>query len=542
MNEAFLLAQLEQELTTHPQREAEVEQHLVELGYLPLSRVNALLPVQIEAAKQVFLEDLEHSPLFPPEEITFHKKAGKEYLLLHFLRKATDVDEGITLRNLPRPGMQNLLSRIIHYRLELFGLWPHPVDTPYSHTTAIQLEEMATYTKTNALQAFNLMGNVEQLTRHLLAVHEEARFIVTFQSFLVTNELEKKLDRRRNFKNQLKRDFEEKNDFFRHVNRNVLRHNENKIDYPFLHQESRNGFKRFILRLIQVHQWQDGFYDGVLDSNIGEVTLKGVLQSIDFYNEADKKDIKTHRVLTYLGRHFFMFNALFFLQEYMLEDATETVREENIWEQLSVQVRNADAARQQTFQQNLDKLKTDIYTETNRAPKEKMGLLKRIYFGIKKIIKKALRFIRKIFNWILTQAAKAWNFLKKLFKGFFDHLATGLRMFIDGLKYLLGKKFIVTRENSQMIVSRFQLDGDSVSIVPGAPEGLIPKHVAQTRQQIDSLEFSMTVVSGILKIVMRALILISWPFLLITIVKVFRNVLLSYQENKWKTRSATLLA
>ena len=535
MTEAFLVARLEQELSTHPPREAEVVQHLAELGYLPLLSVNALLPAQMARAKREFLEELEQSSLFSPQEIAYHKKIEEEHFVLHFLRRATDIDEGITIQALPRHGEKNLLSRIIHYRLDLFGLWPHPIEVPYTHTTAIQLSEMEEYTKSHALQAFNLMADIEQLTRHLLSVHEEDEFIVTFQSLQVARELQDKLERRRNFRNQLLMDFGEKNEFFRHVSQEVLKPNEKKIDYPFLHEESRKSFKRFVLRLIQVHQWQDGFYDGVLDSKIGEVTLQGVLQSIDFYNEADKKDIKTHRVLTYLGNNFFMFNALFFLQEYMLEEAQENAGgrsggEEKVWEQLSAQVRDADASSQQSFQANLEKLKTDIYTETNRPPQEKTGLLKRIYFGIKKIIKKAFRFIRKIFNWIKAGVEKAWSFLKKLFQGFFDHLSTGLKVFIDGLKFLIGKKYVVTQEGGQMIVSRFHLDGDTVSICYQASTSLIPQHVSQTQYQLGSLQFSMAVVGGVLKIVLHALILIAWPFILITIVKVFRNILLTYQS------------
>lgn len=541
MTEAFLVARLEQELSTHPHQDAEVLQHLVELGYLPLFRVNALVPDQIAKAKKEFLEEVEQTSLFSLQEIALHQKAGAAHFVLHFLRQATDIDEGVTIQALPRHGEKNLLTRIIHYRLDLFGLWPHPVEMPYSHTTAIQLGEMEAYTQSHALQACNMMGDIEQLTRHLLSIHEEEQFIVTFQSLEVAKELQDKLERRRNFRNQLLTDFGEKNDFFRYVNKEVLKNDEKKIDYNFLHEESRKRFKRFILRLIQVHQWQDGFYDGVLDTKIGEVTLQGILQAIDFYNEADKKDIKTHRVLTYLGNHFFMFNALFFLQEYMLEDAEEHVSgrrgsgEEEVWEQLSAQVRDADASTESDFQHNLEKLKTDIYAETNRPPQERMGLLKRIYFGLKKIIKKALRFIRKIFNWIRTHAEKAWNFLKKLFKGFFDHLSTGLRVFIDGMQFLIGKKYVVTQEGPQMIVSRFRLDGDVASICYQASTSLIPQHVSQTQYQFGSLQFSMAVVGGVLKIVVRALILITWPFLLISIVKVFRNILLTYQSIEVKS-------
>ena len=74
------------------------------------------------------------------------------------------------------------------------------------------------------------------------------------------------------------------------------------------------------MRLIQVHQWQDGLYDGLLDSDIGELTLKSILSAIDLYNVIKNRQIKTHRVLTHVVRDYYLFNGLFFLQEYMVED------------------------------------------------------------------------------------------------------------------------------------------------------------------------------------------------------------------------------
>jgi hypothetical protein len=33
------------------------------------------------------------------------------------------------------------------------------------------------------------------------------------------------------------------------------------------------------MRLIQVHQWQDGLYNGLLDSDMGELTINSILKN-----------------------------------------------------------------------------------------------------------------------------------------------------------------------------------------------------------------------------------------------------------------------
>lgn len=528
MSETFLIEKLEKEVDSLPSTKNEITQHLVELGYLSMLRLNAMLEKDIDKAKMSFLQDLGESELFSPLVIIAHKNLPQEEFLTKFLRTLTDIDEGLKLDQLPGNGTVSLSTRMIHYRLELLGLWEHPIESPFSTASIIALEQLGGYLKLPSLESVNLMRDVEALTKHLLTVREDREFILTFNVPDLSEDEIKKLERRRAFKRQLKQDFAEKDDFFKKLNRDVLRLNDKKIDYSFLHKESRNPFKKFVARLIQIHQWQDGFYESLIDAHIGPFTLKSTLQTIDFYNQLDKRDIKTHRVLTYLEQGYFLFNALFFLQEYMIEEG-KIGHEEEFWGRLAGKLIQTDAKSQQNFTNNLEDIKVSVTQNSNNPPKERKGLLQRVYAGVKRVIRKALRFFNKIFKWLITNIKKAFKFLSKIFKSFFETLSAGIKAFLNGIKFLLGKKQLMSTEANGFVYSQWKLDADAFSLSNGASKELMASHIKRANYEWATLKFALVIVGSILQIISRSLNVLSWPFLILTIARTFKRISASYQ-------------
>ncbi len=531
---AYIFSRLEHELENLPAHHNEIAQHLMELGYINLRKVNALWDMDYIRAKAQFMLELSQSKIFDDEYIHRLTLTGEENMLVFFLRRFTDIDEGITISKLPNIGELNLITRIIHYRLDLFGLWPMQVEIPFSALTTHKLNEIGLYAKCNTLDAFNYLADVESLTKHLLDIHPAEKFILIFRSPKVTNETKKKLDRRGAFQRQLLEDFGERTDFFRYIAKQILKSNPDKVDFSFLNKEAINPFKRFIMRLIQVHQWQEGFYNGLLDSNMGEVTVKSMLDTIGFYNSSDNRNIKTHRAITYVHNGYFVFNSLFFLQEYMIEDGVPEIvsGEDQILIDISNELENAGEEEQDEFTINLEKLKSDIYNDANKKPQQRKGFLQRIYFGTKQLLKKAFRFARKIFSWIKTQASKAWGFLKKLFRNYFENLRSGIKAFVDGFKFLFGQKFIESSINGQMIASKFSIDGDSVSITSNQIGDVLETHLHLIGYNIKSMKFTLAIVTGVLKLIIGMINIISWPLLLVNIIKIYKNISISYQEIK----------
>lgn len=536
----YILDQLQKEVKTLPEQKNQCIQHLIELGYIPMSKVNALQVADLEKAKITFFEEAVASGLYNDKELIKPVFEEVDEFLADLLEQAVDIDEGFTFEKLPEKGALNLITRIIHYRLDIFGLWEQAIDTPYSIIYSLaRLKEVATYAECEALEVLNLLADVERFTKKLLETHEEEEFILTFQSRKqLDQDLLDDLDRRGKFKRQLIEDFGERSDFFRYLNKEVLKNNVNKIDFDFLRKESQDTFKKFVLRLIQVHQWQDGLYEGLLDSDIGELTLKSIMNSVDLYNLADNKDIKMFRVLTYIHDGYFLFNSLFFLQEYMVEDdANGEIRdaEGTIINDVLGSAEHAGNPALAAFQLNIDVMKAQLKQTSGKKPEVRLGFLKRIYFGIKKFFQKIIRISKKIFDWVVKMTKQFWGILKKVFGHFFKKLAKGIKAFVDGIKFLLGKKSTTTRNEHGLISSVIRIDGDSYSLVTGNSTAIIGEHTKKIRYSVTSLDFSLTIVAGVLNIVMKAVSVISWPMLIFSIIKIFKNISEAYQKIEFIT-------
>ncbi len=529
---AYIISQLEEELKTLPGRRNEITQHLIELGYISLQKANALRAGDIMEAKTKFFDEVLQSSIFSEEYAEKLMLVGKDFALSTLLRKITDIDEGITFRELPEKGEVSLKTRLIHYRLDIFGLWPMDVAMPFSSLSIFNLNVIAEFAKCKTLEAVNFLADVEQFTEHLLKIHPEEKFILIFKSPKVSEKTRKTLDWRHPFKRQLVDDFGERTNFFKYLNKNILVNNPKNVDVNFLQKEAGNPFKKFILRLIQVYQWRDGFYSGLLDSDIGEVTLKSMLDAIDFYNSTENRNIKTHRVITYLHQGYFVFNSLFFLQEYMIEDPNPANQngEFDVLNNLSSQLEQSNEKDRADFSSNINKLKADIYSESEHGPGEKNGFLRRIYFGMKKLVQKAFRFARKIFSWIKDKVEKVWGFLKTLFRNFFENLEMGIRAFVDGINFLFGHKPLESSNGNEMIISKFSIDGDSVSITSGQISNVLQSHLETIGYNINSMKFTLAIVGGILKLIVGMVNIITWPLLVINIIKIYKNISASFLE------------
>lgn len=526
-SEEYILEQCEKELELFADNDSEISQHLIELGYLPVYMADAYNKARELEALEKFEYDLINSELFALSEIIGERKLGRESYLKHFLRRLTDIDEGILFQSLPQNGQTNLISRVVHYRLDIFGLWIHPVDVPFGPASMLAISEIAGFGKCNSLEALNHLADVEGFTKHLLGQHTKESFILIFYSGRVSEYHKQKLDRRRRFGAQLEQDFGGGSGYLTFLQHNILKNNEDKIDYGFLRQESNNSFKQFLVRLIQVHQWQEGFYEGILDSDLSDISLDSIVESIETHNEADKKDVKLHRVLTYLGKGYFMFNALFFLSEYAIEE--NKADEKEIWDSLASDLKNAQPEQQQLFQDNLQKLGAGIQSQ-QASISQKNGILRRIYYGIKKLLKKAFRFAKKIFKWVVNKTARVWGFLKRIFANFFDRLKIGLVAFIDGIRFLLGRKVIFTGNRFRFVTTLCRLDGDVSTIAIDVDSSMIKEHTKEVNYRWAALGFSLAVTGLVLKTLTRSINIISWPLALFSIVNSFKIISVQYKK------------
>jgi hypothetical protein len=178
----------------------------------------------------------------------------------------------------------------------------------------------------------------------------------------------------------------------------------------------------------------------------------------------------------------------------------------------------------------MELLKIELQIASKKEPEEKKGFLKRIYFGVKKFFQKVARISKNIFGWVVHLTKKFWGILKKVFGHFFSKLAIGIKAFVDGIKYMFGRKGTVTQNETGLIASAIRIDGDSYSIVGGNSTLLLKEHTNKVKYNVTSMEFALDIVSGVLKIVINAFNMLSWPMLFFTIIKIFKNISESYKK------------
>jgi hypothetical protein len=136
-----------------------------------------------------------------------------------------------------------------------------------------------------------------------------------------------------------------------------------------------------------------------------------------------------------------------------------------------------------------------------------------------------------IFRWVVELAEKFRDILKKVFGQVFDDMYTGIKAFIDGVKFLLGRKATITSDEASMIASVIRLDGDCYNIVSGSTATLlIERHNKTIQYHVKSMHFALTIIGGVLRTFLNAITVFSWPLLVFTIVRMVRNIKESFQK------------
>ncbi|MCT4647780.1 MAG: hypothetical protein N4A74_22525 [Carboxylicivirga sp.] len=536
MNDAIIENFLDQALE-HEQNfvssEKELVQHLSDLGYLkPDFLADFNFDTKIASALDQFMRDIKQSSLFSEKNLINYRTLFADDHQLELLRAVTDIDEGLLLDNLPQKGDISLESRMLHYRLDLMGLFERNASLPYGDYSKMMLQQLKSYCGyISMLDTINALADIENLTRRIIKKHGRENCILVCKTAL-TEDQKKDFELNRIFKKQLKTDFDKKSSFYELLKDKVLRRNKKRLDLNFLEAKSNSNLNHFILRLIQVHQWKDGFYDGLLDTEMGPLMFNSIKEmAIAFNNDQEEDDIKARSVLACVGNDYVLFNALFFLEKYMIEDKKGN-HQQQVIAQLNTQLQKADADTQLKFELSANHYLHEAQNHLNQENQEsKNGLFKRIYYGVSGFFKNLLRIGKKLFRWLVDQVKRVATFLKNFFKSMLAHMKRALHYFIRGIRFILGKGAVVSQSNRQVLLSKFSMDMDSFHIMPSnLALPAIAKHRLKVKEDLLGLQFSLAVVSKVLKLVLNMANMVTWPLLLINLVKVFKELTIQYNQ------------
>ena len=507
-------------------------QVLIDLGYLrPEFLVEPIKERKINEAYSLFYSDLEVSGLISSSENTNIESVFQEEADTKLLEIVADIDEGLHLKKVPSFGEKSLVVRILHYRLNLLGLYEDFVAGHFSAASYAALDKAAFMIKKSKLTALNLLADIQTYTDAFLKARGYNNCIV---SFFTGKEAQKTSipDYSGKFKRRLKKDLKKHPAIFEKLDDHVFFRRDKKVNLDYLRKLEKEEINRFTLRLLQLHQWMGGHYNGLLDTDFGNYTLNSFINIIGQYNESEAEKVKTEEVLVKVTDNVIVFNALFFLKQYKNENASED-RTLNTLQILSENYHEASEENKEQFRRNFQDGIDEAIKNENKTPETKFGMIRRVFFGIKAFFKKAFKFAKRIFKWIAEKVGKAVDFIQNTLRMIYNYLKQAVKHFIDGVKFLLGKLPVVNKDDQgNLLISNFDFDKDGISIIGSKNDDLINLHLRSVNRRIVSMSFSLALISFLFKTIkgiLSSATVVAWPIFAIKLVVAFKKVIESYK-------------
>lgn len=175
-----LLAEAEEQVKAFGNESAEVIQHLRDLGYL------ASLPFDEHHRGSVLKEALSHfeqdfleADFFSQADVESLKAMYQEAFAEEMLRKLMELDEGLPIKKMPMTGELNLISRVIHYRLAMYGLYPLKASSHFGFTSISGIQTLKHHLALSTpLEAVNLLADKEGVLKRILSIYGNERCLM----------------------------------------------------------------------------------------------------------------------------------------------------------------------------------------------------------------------------------------------------------------------------------------------------------------------------------------------------------------------------
>jgi len=531
-------------------RYEEIIQPLADLGYLAISNQEgeivsneALSHAIVSFRKEYFqtnllvstFESLTPRDLSDPDLML----TARELSLLHCL---TSLDGDFELEELPAVGTQNIFTRLIHYRLNIMGLYDGRLDAPFAENPLSELRKLAEWFSSPALLIINTLGNIPTLSsliqNHNLTKDRVVYFTYKTPANRLANFNIKRGPAKNAFMRQLKKDVRKKTLSFKNFRKKV---HERKPDFEFLKKNVDQAINGFLLRLLQVRQWMGGYYLGTLDSDIGKMTFGSMLEFTKAEVEHGNIDFTIQKFVGYVGQDFWVLNIHYPLKQMIKKVDSQEVSSEDLFNEYSATLDRLNPVQRDNFDKNIKEAWKDINKENSRNLKSDDHYLRRIYYGVRTMVKSLWRGIRRLFRFLARSIVKLVNRLKNLAKILFREIREGLKAFAAGMKFLFGKRTLTTTNGQETITTHFDFDCDAKNAVsPNASKGLIKLHLKALHRLPKDLNFALSVTAVIIKWIL-ALIKGNWPKLVIQVGLTFRKMIRKKLKKKSKLKLFRLI-
>ncbi len=278
-------------------------------------------------------------------------------------------------------------------------------------------------------------------------------------------------------------------------------------------------YNQFLTRLLQLHQWTNGYYNGLIDSDLGRRTFRSI-REID----RDIKGMKLRFVLYQLNPHTgtWLLNIRYLFAEMI--DSLEAFKKADDFETVVEKYESEIASNPEIRNQ-----KKRIDRELNKTIKEvnknrKNNKLRRVYFGVRSLARSIVRGMGRLIKLIVKGVKFIYRLLKNFVLMLYREIREGLRKFGQGIAFLFGKRQITTSfaNGSPAIITRFDLDCDVRCFANLNCGQYVTDHRMNCHSIIHNLEFALALTAKIIEWTFRA-IRLTWVTILIKIALYFRK-------------------
>lgn len=503
---------------------------LIDLGYLTFDEIKPENPEQfanLERAIRQFRKDcsdyrlLQHKFTFIPfEQEHFHRyKRRLSEVEMTFLQSLVSFEDSLVFSKLPNIGTVSIFTRVLHYRLKMLGLYGKKaiqgIESPFDNAALDDLHSIIGFLKLEIsdLEFVNQIGNIDSLIdliynkvsegevgKKMIYMDAEGRFLT-----------------------------------------NII---------GIQPERSVALYYEFLARIFQIRIWVDGLYNGEIDGIIknddknGYSTIKAIEELVDYLRK--DKELREDDFIKEKGYNLKKLDVKDFYHQkevlgkpYVLNvidllKITKSMKgEESVAAVSDILIDDGNRRLRKKLFEEDGQLKEDFRNELLAREQDFLsGKRRRLYYGFKQFG----RVIKRVVRSVIERIKLGFNFFRRLAVTVFREIKSGIKVFLHGMKFLVGKREIVTSLKSEVgvqsndlsraIISKYDLDFDSIVFVSNqCDEEAKARHTEKCTIQMNSLKISLKVTAQVLR---WALILstgtISWTQLLLMASRTVREM------------------
>jgi len=430
------------------------------------------------------------------------------------------------IKTLPIIGEVSLLSRIIHYRLRVFGVFTQDVDTPFSEVSLNALKAVATILRQSEdiLQVVNLLGNIKVLSESFMKHQGTWAFIfkqrpaspeVLRETYIsniadINEDILNLENRKRLWEYErvfVSSGIHKKDRSGRRVwaGENGLRYYRKSQMWGKVRQLVRNRLSageahtniinKFGFELLQLRLWLLGFYKGELDGDWGPLTMLAVKEFLHAHGIDD-----LNKVIKPVEGGYAVVNMRYLFKRLLVEadKLAESVSEHDA-KQLSLNI--FAEAKLKTEWEVLDQAHEKV--EGQDAGVQSTRSKRRRSFSFRGLLSAVGRFLSDVARSIIDAVKKVWSALKKMAAYAVKIFKQGIEMIKQGIQivglaikrayYWLLQKPIFSNNQNALVVTRFTHDGDAFHFASNGDKILLNEHL----QTIKKMNFAFSIMAPI---------------------------------------------